>query len=25
VQAYLEIRGYGPVKELAVEEMRAAG
>ncbi len=25
VQAYLEIRGYGPVKELAVEEMRATG
>lgn len=24
VQSYLEIRGYGPVKELAVEEMRAA-
>ncbi|RZV37532.1 MAG: indolepyruvate ferredoxin oxidoreductase family protein [Chromatiales bacterium] len=25
VQAYLDIRGYGPVKEQAVEEMRATG
>ena len=25
VTAYLDIRGYGPVKELAVQEMRAAG
>jgi indolepyruvate ferredoxin oxidoreductase len=25
VNAYLDIRGYGPVKELAVEEMRATG
>ena len=25
VRAYLDIRGYGPVKELAVEEMRASG
>jgi len=25
VQAYLEVRGFGPVKEQAVEEMRATG
>ncbi|MDH3621426.1 MAG: indolepyruvate ferredoxin oxidoreductase family protein, partial [Gammaproteobacteria bacterium] len=25
VSAYLDIRGYGPVKELAVQEMRATG